>query len=160
MKSLLIIFIVLLFLLTLLSSFGGSIKTSEPFYDANPAFQPTAPPSFDIPHPEKFETFTMNEHLNAQEMNENFTAQEVNEHFNAQVKHVYNSQKCKGKKECFYEDAAVPSLVPQNPQSVSSQPAQTTESYEEKKVEKFGNLEKFEIPEPFVDVDSQVGAPF
>ena len=135
MKSLLIIFIVLLFLLTLLSSFGGSIKTSEPFYDASPAFQPTAPPSFDIPHPEKFETFTMNEHFNAHKMN-----------------------------ETFYEDSAespaVPSLVPQNPQSVSSQPAQTTEAYEEKKAEMFGNLEKFEIPEPFVDADSQVGAPF
>ena len=151
MKSLLIVFIVLLFLLTLLSSFGGSIKTSEPFYDANPAYQPTAPPSFDIPHPEKFETFTMNEYYNAQEKREHYNAQEKREHA--------------GQMDHFYEDAAAaspttPSLVPQNPQSVSSQPAQTTETYEEKKHEKFGNLEKFEIPEPFVDADSQVGAPF
>ncbi len=130
MKSLLIVFIVLLFLLTLLSSFGGSIKTSEPFYDGNPAFQPTALPSFDIPHPAKFDTFEK-------------------------------------KKEGFYEDAAatgpvVPSLVPENPQSGSSQPVQTTEEpfYNNEKVEKFRNIEKFEIPEPFADADSQVGAPF
>ena len=35
MKNLLLVFVVLLFLLTLLSSFGGSIRT-EPFYDGNP----------------------------------------------------------------------------------------------------------------------------
>jgi hypothetical protein len=35
MKNLLLVFVVLLFLLTLLSSFGGSIRT-EPFYDGTP----------------------------------------------------------------------------------------------------------------------------
>lgn len=40
MKTLLISFAVLLFLLTLLSSFGGSIRT-EPFYDATPAVKTT-----------------------------------------------------------------------------------------------------------------------
>jgi len=39
MKTLLLVFVVLLFLLTLLSSFGGSIRTNEPFYDANPALK-------------------------------------------------------------------------------------------------------------------------
>lgn len=39
MKTVLIVFVVLLFLLTLLTSFGGSIRrtASEPFYDSNPA---------------------------------------------------------------------------------------------------------------------------
>ena len=36
MKNLLLVFVVLLFLLTLLSSFGGAIRT-EPFYDSVPA---------------------------------------------------------------------------------------------------------------------------
>lgn len=44
MKNLLIIFIVLLFLLTLLSSFGGSIRHKEPFYDDSPAFVPPEMP--------------------------------------------------------------------------------------------------------------------
>lgn len=53
MKTLLISFAVLLFLLTLLSSFGGSIR-SEPFYDANPAIEPTnptTPPTYNFSAP-------------------------------------------------------------------------------------------------------------
>lgn len=45
MKTLLIFFIVLLFLLTLLSSFGGSIRPKEPFYDDVPAYTPSG---FDV----------------------------------------------------------------------------------------------------------------
>jgi hypothetical protein len=36
MNTVLLTFIVVLFLLTLLSSFGGSIRPSEPFYDETP----------------------------------------------------------------------------------------------------------------------------
>lgn len=37
MKTIFVTFAVLLFLLTLLGSFGGSIRTTEPFFDAVPA---------------------------------------------------------------------------------------------------------------------------
>lgn len=40
MKTLLVTFAVLLFLLTLLSSFGGSIRVHEPYFEETPAVQP------------------------------------------------------------------------------------------------------------------------
>lgn len=42
MKTLLVTFAVLLFLLTLLSSFGGSIRVHEPYFEETPAVQPPA----------------------------------------------------------------------------------------------------------------------
>ena len=61
MKTLLIVFVVLLFLLTLLSSFGGSIRPAEPFYDATPAEKMTfvdQPYSYSNPVPPRYDTFT------------------------------------------------------------------------------------------------------
>lgn len=40
MQTLLVVFVALLFILMLLGSFGGSIRT-EPFYDSTPAIDPT-----------------------------------------------------------------------------------------------------------------------
>ena len=126
MKNLLIVFIVLLFLLTLLSSFGGSIKVSEPFYDAKPAYKSKEPIGYDVPNPPRYATFN----------------QPQQEH--------------------FYEDAQQPPVAPVPPAfvpestQIGSQPTALTASA----AETFGNLEKFDIPEPFVNSDSQTGAPF
>lgn len=63
MKTLLIVFAVLLFLLTLLSSFGGSIRPAEPFYDPIPAMNEVPPPASDmassymVPNPPNYDTF-------------------------------------------------------------------------------------------------------
>lgn len=60
MRTLLIVFIVLLFLLTLLSSFGGSIRHAEPFYDEMPAEQMPSMETFEYgnPEPPTYDTFT------------------------------------------------------------------------------------------------------
>lgn len=64
MKTLLIVFVVILFLLTLLSSFGGSIRPAEPFYDASPAQVLGVGPSkdqrleYNSPVPPTYDTYT------------------------------------------------------------------------------------------------------
>lgn len=132
MKKLLIVFIVLLFLLTLLSSFGGSIRTAEPFYDATPAYTPE---SFEVPNPSTYETYG-----SASTMD----------------------------KEYFYEDPspeippatppAPPSFVPETPASNSKPAEKSAKPTQESFVPL--SMEKFDIPEPFTDLDSTVGAPF
>ena len=137
MKNLLIVFIVLLFLLTLLSSFGGSIKVSEPFYDAKPAYKSKEPLGYDVPNPPRYATFNQ--------------PTDQQEHFNEYPQ-----------PEHFYEDSTQqpaapvpPAFVPESTQ-MGSQPTALTASA----AESFGNLEKFDIPEPFVNADIQTGAPF
>lgn len=59
MRTLLIVFVVLLFLLTLLSSFGGSIRPAEPFFDAVPADMMPSYEGFSYsdPQPPTYDTY-------------------------------------------------------------------------------------------------------
>lgn len=130
MKKLLLVFVVLLFLLTLLSSFGGSIRPAEPFYDTTPA---VLPEHFELPRTPSYNTFAVGD----------------------------------GAREYFYEDTQPIVIQPPNPPpSAPTPPPPVVPKKEEPKilyspsVEKFVDIEKFEIPEPFVNPDSEVGAPF
>lgn len=125
MKNLLIVFIVLLFLLTLLSSFGGSIRTTEPFYDATPAYTPE---TFELPNPPTYETYT---NTNNNTMNN----------------------------EYFYQETG-PEVPTYNTYNETSEPVQ--QDYVPPSQESFEPLpmEKFDVPEPFTDTETTVGAPF
>jgi hypothetical protein len=117
MKTLLIVFAVLLFLLTLLSSFGGSIRPAEPFYDPIPAMNELPPPansSYAVPNPSRYDTFVDYQ----QHEEERFAEQERRE-----------------------QQAVAPSIAEMLPRHQST-------------------VEKVSVPEPFVDMDANAGAPY
>lgn len=152
MKNLLIIFIVLLFLLTLLSSFGGSIKVSEPFYDATPAYNSIEHFAYDVPNPPTYATFSHSD--------EPETFYQHTPGHDSDKKDLYSLWK--SKEERFYNEdgtsaiaAPPPSFVPESTQ-IGSQPTPLTAEVRES----FANVQKIDIPEPFVDADTTTGAPF
>lgn len=99
MKTLLIVFAVLLFLLTLLSSFGGSIRSTEPFYDPVPAVRKE---EYTRPNPPSYDT--------------------------------------------FQDNIALP------PAEVAVPPPRVADV--------LPSIEKLEVPEPFVNMEDNMGAPY
>lgn len=140
MKTILVTFAVLLFLLTLLGSFGGSIYTNEPFFDAVPAVkeeQLLRGPSM---------VNQINDVLNMATNGTapNFSAMlpESYENFPVQVPPQYPASK-----EAFYEEKLRP--VSQN----ASQPASMEAFYQgDEKIDT-------SVPEPF-ETDVAGASPF
>jgi cytoskeletal protein RodZ len=136
MNTVLITFIVVLFLLTLLSSFGGSIRPSEPFYDE-------MPPEV-VPASSATETFYAEADATATPSPMTLSMQSS------------DVPPPPAPKEQTPEEKAKESLLAtmREVQSITAQSVPT--------VDKFTNLEKFEtgIPEPFEEDDLHVGAPF
>lgn len=122
MKTLLIVFAVLLFLLTLLSSFGGSIRPAEPFYNPIPAMNELPPPanaSYSVPNPPSYDTF----------VDYPPTQQYEEEQY---MNHPMHEKK---------EHMVAPSIAEMLPSQQS-------------------RVEKVNVPEPFVDMDANTGAPY
>lgn len=147
MKTLLIVFIVLLFLLTLLSSFGGSIRPKEPFYDDVPAYEPER---FELPNPEHYETFNTNEN-GYNPANEYFYENATGATPSTSPSPSPSPSSEAEKKE----DGGVLSTEIGSPTSKVSTPA--PEGF----MELIKSYEKFEVPEPFMNEDhASTGAPF
>ena len=140
MKTLLIVFIVLLFLLTLLSSFGGSIRPMEPFYDSIPAFEPE---TFAVP--EKYET------------DDDALYNPSTEYFYEEV--PANEKKQTGAGMGAGMDAGNSSGIEST--EVGSPSSKFSTPVPEGFLEQIRGFEKFDVPEPFMNEEEATqGAPF
>lgn len=149
MKTTLIVFAVLLFLLVLLSSFGGSIRTNEPFYNAVPAVTSVAPPS---------QPPSMMPPSQPPSMTPPMTPPSMTPPMTPPVTPPSSMP------PSMTPPAQPPSMTP--PPSTMSPPSMPPQQDEKPKIsltpkaEMYMNFEKFEVPEPFTNPDDVVGAPF
>jgi hypothetical protein len=165
MKTILIVFAVLLFLLTLLSSFGGSIRTGEPFYDATPAVRK-----------ERFTEKQKERFYNMPQLPRSYPAERFYQGPDAPMAPPSMTPPAmppSGIPPSMTPPAMPPSGTPSmgqqtmtppgpekkdNPMFPTS-PAATPSVPNVPGAERFVNLEKFDIPEPFFNPDASVGAP-
>lgn len=157
MKTLLIVFAVLLVLLTLLSSFGGSIRTSaEPFYDATPAIVRGEKREDKFPDP-------YSPSYNYQQPNY------LQEAFTTATPTMQNMPFSPSDAQVPVASPTVPIPTMQNMPSAPSFPQMDMPPASNAAVEdrdkatgpkvKLDTFEKFEVPEPFFGEDMQYGAP-
>lgn len=162
MKTLLLVFVVLLFLLTLLSSFGGSIRTNEPFYDATPALREeetytnTMPPADMMPQPENFYPT-----MDANKPMESFYAnlgtplkQEAQEDFYSDVPSIPMSTVSSAMPMPTMDNVPKPPSFP-----TMAVPETKNDAVADQEREQYVNYEKIEVPEPFFNDDKFAGAP-
>lgn len=141
MKNLLIVFIVLLFLLTLLGSFGGSIRPAEPFYDGTPAYTMPGAEHFFVDAAKKKALEHFYEEKEKEEAIERFYEEE-------KEKEVFPAPGT----ATAATTGAPPSYLDATPSMTMPTPPSTSEQ--------IAVVEKFEVPEPFMSADADVGAPF
>lgn len=132
-QTILVVFIVLLFLLTLLGSFGGAIRPREPFYDETPVYQPSEMTSMQAPSSRSAGQPT----LASGYMEPTRTA-------------------------TLAPTASIPTPPPITPDTPKNNANPTIQAPQEEEnlTERFQVVEKFEVPEAFEDFDAQLGAPF
>lgn len=140
MKTILVTFAVLLFLLTLLGSFGGAIRTNEPFFDAVPAVKEEGLLRGPTMINQINDVLNMATNGTAPKFQPPAVAPEMYEDYPTSAPPTYTTEK-------FYEEAGP---YPNAPVSMP-----TTETfYQDEKIDMY-------VPEPFEnDTDVAAASPF
>lgn len=166
MKTTLIVFVVLLFLLTLLGSFGGSIRTSaEPFYDETSSIK--VDPYGQATESEMKEKLAPIMKGQAMDMEQFGFGDALNGIGNAVGGAVTGVSNAVGsvfkEEEKFYNGDSGMSGVPtmDNMPNQPPMPNMTIPQIDNAalKQEDFYNYEKFDVPSPFEDFERETGAP-